>query len=184
MWTVLQNVLQWEILKISLLQSQFVCLFHAVSNIHNTWKHFMSSWRFLCSKLSIVPFIVLSTALWSSRAGRLMQSFYAHLVIGLVCFFCFQWPFYRSTNQYFALLLSTSCSVVPIFLRVAHCWITDQLTFIVFLWCRTVGAKSLELVPHHFGTVARPLRHAHCGSGCIWGDLNGASSATCDFTSC
>lgn len=36
----------------------------------------------------------------------------------------------------------------------------------------------------NFGTIARPLQHLCFRSRCIWWDLNGASSATCDFTSC
>ena len=90
----------------------------------------MQSWRFLCSKLSIVPFVVLSTALWSSREGQLMQSFYADVWLDN----CFS--FYSSTNQYFAQWSQSS-----------YIWHTAEAQIsklLVFLGCRTVGAKSLK----------------------------------------
>lgn len=145
---------------------------------------------FLCSKLSIVPFVVLSTALWSSGAVRLMQSFYADvlLIFGFFalndlfrevqtsiffCYFLFFTQWFQSSR--YSVLLSHRL-VHFSYLTMPHSWsqITqDECHSQFFDFCFScIVLAWLPLQPLYFR------------SRCIWWNLSGASSATCAFTSC
>lgn len=99
--------------------------------------------------------------------------------------------FNRNINQYFCFVtfyFLCTCPRLSEYSTLPHQW-----SFIVFLRCHTVGAKSLEtsvvqvfmcLLSIIFGTVAKPLQHCIFRSRRTWWGLNGASSASCDFTSC
>lgn len=119
--------------------------FYAVSNIHNTWKHFIQSWHLLCSNLSIVPFIVLSTPEAAGQVGwafvhwSLVQTFALndflteiHTSVLFWDFLLFvQWVCHHHRLQHMLLMPHSR----------------SQIT-----WSRRISCISI-------GTIAEPLQH-------------------------